>query len=131
MCFDRIEGGRKPACVQACTTEALDFGARDEIVRKARLRAKAIGGYVYGDESEDVATSTIYVSDVPFEELGFPTLEQRTPTPKAFRNLLPTRLAEASFGAIVMAVLGFVIWRRWTIAKAKLEAVPGKVKKEE
>ncbi len=38
MCLDRITGGRKPACVLSCPTEAMVFGERDEILAMAEKR---------------------------------------------------------------------------------------------
>ena len=126
MCFDRIDNGKLPACVQACPALVMEFGTREEIVQKARARAKAIRGYVFGDEDprpESIGTHVIYVSDVPLEKLGFPTTEQRIPTGQAFRSLLPSRLTEAVFGGTVAAVVCFILWRRARLEKAKMEAV--------
>ena len=33
-CIDRLAAGRLPACVAACPNRALDFGERDDLVRK-------------------------------------------------------------------------------------------------
>ncbi|HXG53349.1 MAG TPA: 4Fe-4S dicluster domain-containing protein [candidate division Zixibacteria bacterium] len=49
MCSDRIGRDEQPFCVQACPAGALDFGASEEISRKASERAGEVGGYVYGD----------------------------------------------------------------------------------
>ncbi len=37
MCLDRIQGGRKPACVLSCPT-AMEFGERDEILKEVERR---------------------------------------------------------------------------------------------
>lgn len=70
---------RLPACVKACPTGALTFGERAELIDEAwrRIRQRReVGGswryveHVYG-EKEVGGTNWIYVSNVPFEELGF------------------------------------------------------------
>lgn len=37
-CYDRLRDGLKPACATACTTTAIQFGPREEMVEKARAR---------------------------------------------------------------------------------------------
>lgn len=74
FCFDRQENGYLPACVKTCPTGALTFGERNELIEIARSRIyKEPDKYihhVYG-EHEAGGTSWLYISDVPFEELGF------------------------------------------------------------
>ena len=67
-CYDRIEDGDLPACIEACPEDVQTIGPRDDIIRKAHELAKEINGYVYG-ESENGGTNTIYVSPVPFEDI--------------------------------------------------------------
>ncbi|MCP8310621.1 MAG: 4Fe-4S dicluster domain-containing protein [Candidatus Methylarchaceae archaeon HK01M] len=125
-CLDRLDAGlSETACVQACPTEALEFGEYTEMHEKARQRAKAVGGYIYGDESplaggSDIGTSSVYVSNVPFEELGFPTEEQRISAPFVMERILLERGGLAIFGLGVLSFLGFALWRRERIGKAKM-----------
>lgn len=39
-CYDRLRDGLTPACQLACTTGSIQFGPRQEMVRKARQRLK-------------------------------------------------------------------------------------------
>ena len=75
FCYERQLRGEAPACAGACPTGALRFGVRSELLAEAHGRiASAPARYVdhvYG-EHEVGGTSMLYVSDVPFEELGFP-----------------------------------------------------------
>ena len=36
MCVDRIEEGKKPACVHHCLAECLDFGSAEALIEKAK-----------------------------------------------------------------------------------------------
>lgn len=83
FCYDtRLQYGRVPACVEACPQESLLFGKRRELVRRARRRiAKQSEKYqehIYG-ELEVGGTSWLYISNVPFEKLGFDTTLQSEP----------------------------------------------------
>ncbi|MCJ7522040.1 MAG: 4Fe-4S dicluster domain-containing protein [Dehalococcoidia bacterium] len=77
FCADRQSGGLQPACVTTCPTGALELGERDELIAVARSRIAAhpdeYVDHIYG-ENEVGGTSWMYISPVPFEKLGFPTL---------------------------------------------------------
>ena len=68
-CYDRIETGKLPACIEACPENVQTIGPRSEIVKEAHAIAKDIGGHIYG-EHENGGTNTLYVSPVPFESLN-------------------------------------------------------------
>jgi formate dehydrogenase iron-sulfur subunit len=69
MCSDRMIENKEPFCVQACPTEALDFGLVDEIKAKAKKRAAEAGGYIYGDR-EAGGTQLLYVLKEKQESYG-------------------------------------------------------------
>ena len=75
FCRQRLAEGELPACVAACPTGALRFGRRDDLLAQARAQiASAPGRYIdhiFG-EHEVGGTSVLYLSDIPFDELGFP-----------------------------------------------------------
>ncbi len=83
FCVDRQEMGMEPACAAACPTGALVFGDRDALIVEAEARIQADPDryvhHVYGRE-EVGGTSWIYLSPVPFEELGFPELKSEPVT---------------------------------------------------
>jgi formate dehydrogenase iron-sulfur subunit len=64
-----------PACVKQCPADALHFGRRDDMLAKARDRIRKGNGkyvdHVYG-EKEAGGTATLYLSAVPFAQLGLP-----------------------------------------------------------
>ena len=76
-CLQRLAEGKQPACVAGCPSGALRVGTRSELLESAHARiaahpAKYID-YVYG-EHEVGGTSRLYISDVPFEQLGLPAV---------------------------------------------------------
>ncbi|NLC78081.1 MAG: 4Fe-4S dicluster domain-containing protein [Clostridia bacterium] len=76
FCVERLEAGEAPACASACPTKATLFGTREELVAEAVARIQSepekYVPHIYGLE-EVGGTSVLYLSDVPFAELGFPT----------------------------------------------------------
>ncbi len=75
LCQGRIKEGKIPACADACPGGALTFGRREDLIKLARRRiAEKPGRYIdhiYG-EHEVGGTAWLYISGVPFEQLGFP-----------------------------------------------------------
>jgi formate dehydrogenase iron-sulfur subunit len=72
---DRFERSYKvPACVKACTTGGLTYGRRDELIEEARSRMAAepdrYHAHIYG-EKEVGGAAYLYLTNVPFESLGF------------------------------------------------------------
>jgi formate dehydrogenase iron-sulfur subunit len=76
MCADEICGGGSPACASACPFGALTFGKRDALLEMARQRIREnpdqYVDHIYG-ETEAGGTNWLYLSAVPFDQLGLPT----------------------------------------------------------
>ena len=68
-CYNRLEEGKLPACIEVCPEKVQKIGPRENIIKEAHAIAKEINGYIYG-EKENGGTNTIYVSPVPFDELN-------------------------------------------------------------
>jgi formate dehydrogenase iron-sulfur subunit len=85
LCATRIEEGQSTGCTDACPTEATVFGNRDELISiaKARIAAepKKYQPYIFG-ENEVGGTSVMFLSAIPFEELGFRTYLESEPLPE-------------------------------------------------
>jgi Ni/Fe-hydrogenase subunit HybB-like protein/Fe-S-cluster-containing dehydrogenase component len=82
FCFDRTSQGKNPACVDGCPRQALLFGKRSELLQIAHKRINDAPDryvdHVYG-ESEVGGTSWMYLSAVPFEDIGFLKLGPAAP----------------------------------------------------
>jgi formate dehydrogenase iron-sulfur subunit len=123
LCFEtRLQEGRQPACTEACPTGATIFGDRDELVREARRRIEAEPGRyvprIYGLE-EAGGTSVLYLSPVPFEELGFATSLRNEPYPGLTWDILSKLPNVVSVGGVLLAGIWWITGRRETLAKAR------------
>ncbi|PLX03902.1 MAG: 4Fe-4S ferredoxin [Marinilabiliales bacterium] len=91
MCYDRVIEGKLPACVENCPAEAITFGSRRELVAEAHRRISEnpddYHNYIYG-ENEAGGTGFMYLSPVPFEELGFNTSIQKSSYPELTSGFL-------------------------------------------
>ena len=111
----------RPACVQACPSQALQFGNRNELLTIAKDRiAKDPGKYVKQVYGENVVggTSRLYLSGVPFEQLGFRTDLPTEALPELTWNV-QSKLPFVLTGAA--ALLSGIAW--WT-HRAERKLVP-------
>ncbi|MDY6842909.1 MAG: 4Fe-4S dicluster domain-containing protein, partial [Thermodesulfobacteriota bacterium] len=76
LCWERLQQGEQPACVEACPMEALTFGTRREMIDEANSRIyqepEKYVHQIYG-EYEVGGTGYLYLSSVPFDQIGFKT----------------------------------------------------------
>ena len=84
FCIERQRQGELPACAANCPSGALKVGTRDELLKEAHARIAANPSFyvdhVFG-EQEAGGTAMLYISDVPFEMLGFRTDVTTRPVP--------------------------------------------------
>jgi Fe-S-cluster-containing dehydrogenase component len=89
LCHERLAVGRQPACTEVCPRHAVIFGKRAELLEEARRRLKAEPDTyvqkIYG-ETDGGGTQVLYISHVPFEQLGFPALGEE-PAPNLARSI--------------------------------------------
>jgi len=82
LCHERLANGGLPACMEACPRETMIFGPRAELLQIARQRIHnhpdLYVNRVYG-EHEVGGTSWLYLSSVPFEQIGFLPLPSKAP----------------------------------------------------
>jgi len=73
MCAPRVADGLLPGCVESCPKEALTFGKREDLLKIARDRIEKHPDryidHIYG-EREMGGTSWLYISGVPFSQIG-------------------------------------------------------------
>ena len=119
FCAERIDDDMMPACAEACPMGALTFGTRDEMLEEARSRIEQEPerylDHIYG-EHEVGGTSWLYLSSVPFDDLGLPEYDSE-PIPELSESIAvngtPTMLAA------VAAMLGGLGWAARGGAKPK------------
>lgn len=112
LCYPRIKTGQLPACAEACPAGALTFGRRKDLLKLASKRIsdhpdKYID-HIYG-EHEVGGTSWLYISGVPFEQLGFPANLPKKPLielTKGYLSTVPVIFATfpAVFGLVYSAM---------------------------
>jgi len=127
FCSERIEAGAIPACIKVCPMNVMKFGDRDDILAEAEKRIKDNPGkyinHIYGKE-EAGGTSWIYLSAVPFEQLGFNTNIPAVRLPSLTWASL-TKIPAAVGGLAV--TLALIAWIR-NRADGAGESRPGKEK---
>jgi len=73
LCYPRVKEGLLPGCVEICPKEALIYGKRNELIKIARQRINKHPNqyidHIYG-EHEMGGTSWLYISGIPFSEIG-------------------------------------------------------------
>jgi len=126
MCYDRVRAGKQTACAEACPTGATTFGSREEMLQLAHKTIAESSTYVqhiYGEE-ELGGASVLYVTDVPFEKLGFITPPNKEePMPALSAAALGDSPTVVLVGGSLLAGLYWITDRRRAVALAE-----GKIK---
>ncbi len=122
MCAQRVLAGQQTLCAEACPTGATVFGNRDDLLLEARKRMiENPGTYVpriYG-EKEVGGTSVLYLSDVPFEQLGFVEPPMNMPMPALSAAALGEVPTVVTIGGSLLAGLYWFTQRRREVALAE------------
>lgn len=119
FCADRVAQGRPTACAEACPTGATIFGQRDDLIREAHRRMQAEPGKyvekIYG--VQDVGgTSILYISSVPFEQLGFTTKLENMVLPMYTWNALSKIPSVVGIGGVLLYGIWWITNRRTEVA---------------
>ena len=122
MCGSRVTNGDAPACVSVCPTNVMQFGRYNDLLAEAKRRLTSDSRYVqhiYG-EGEAGGTLWLYISDKPFEELGF---RMNVPMRSIPSNTSGFMQKTPIVGAIWFAVLSclYLFFNRRAAAKKKEE----------
>jgi formate dehydrogenase iron-sulfur subunit len=121
MCWDkRVAEGGQPACTSVCPARATVFGDRDELVAEAKGRIAAhpdrYVDHVYG-LTEAGGTSVLYLSSVPFAQLGFPLATEEEPYPRLTWDVLNKIPNIVSTGGVLMMGIWWIVNRRQKLAR--------------
>ncbi len=91
MCFHLVKEGEMPTCAFNCPGMAITFGTRREIIKEARKRIHEnpdkYVDHIYG-EHEAGGTCWMYLSPVPFEEIGFNTRVKQKSYPELTKGFI-------------------------------------------
>ncbi|MGW8161422.1 MAG: 4Fe-4S dicluster domain-containing protein [Desulfobulbales bacterium] len=114
FCSERIKDGLIPACIKVCPTTTMFYGEYKEVLAEAKRRIADNPGkyfnHIYG-EHEAGGTSWMYISNVPFEELGFRENVPQFMLPNLTWSYI--KKVPALFGVVLVAGAGaWVITRR-------------------
>jgi Fe-S-cluster-containing dehydrogenase component len=113
LCNHRIAEGKIPACAEVCPRGAVIYGKRDDLLREAKARlAEHPNMYVqkvYG-EHDGGGTQCLYISHVPFENLGLPKLGTES-TPTLQRTIQHGIYKGFAAPVALYGLLGFVMLR--------------------
>jgi formate dehydrogenase iron-sulfur subunit len=124
MCAPRLEQGLLPGCVEVCPKEALTFGKRDDLIKIAKERIRKnpdrYVDHVYG-EKEMGGTSWMYLSDVPFAEIGMREDLGNTPAPDLTSGALHVVPMVVSLWPVFLAGMYGMTKRREKISATEQE----------
>lgn len=121
LCSDKLERNESPACVATCPSGALTFGDRDELLQKAKSTVagdKKYVNHVYG-EKEGGGTRWLYISDIPFEELGLPVNITKRSIPSIVHDYTKWKPGVFAGAAAVFGALGLYTHRRLKVEAAQ------------
>ena len=116
FCYDRLVNGYKPACVTVCSTNAIKYGDRDELLDQAYQRMEQLQNNgnpkanVYGD-AEVGGAGVVYVLEDSPDKYHLPE-DPEVPWQARFWNSIfrPLRV-------LVVIALAFGLWSNYSRSK--------------
>jgi formate dehydrogenase iron-sulfur subunit len=119
MCRERQQAGKVTACSEACPTGATITGNRDALIAEAgkRLAAKPKEYYnrIYGLK-EAGGTSVLFLSAVPFEQIGLRTGLPQEALPVLTWRALSAVPDVATMGSVLLGGVWWITHRREEVA---------------
>lgn len=125
MCYDeRTSKGEPTACSEACPAEATKFGKRDELLAEALQRINddpdTYVNRIYG-QGEVGGTSVLYLSSVPFEDLGFKTAVGHEALPQKTWDVLSKLPNVVVTAGVALSAVYWITNRREEVQKYEQE----------
>jgi formate dehydrogenase iron-sulfur subunit len=124
MCLPRIKEGKLPGCVEICPREALVFGKREDLIKSARQRINKnqdqYVNHIYG-EHEMGGTSWLYLSSIPFEQIGMREDLGITPAPQFTSGALGSVPIIVGLWPVLLTGVYAISKRKDKIAKEELD----------
>jgi formate dehydrogenase iron-sulfur subunit len=125
MCYFRVINNEKPSCVSVCPTQVMQYGDRDELLVEAKLRIDSNSAYIkhiYG-ENEAGGTNWLYLSDVPFAQLGFKTdISDKPAAAYTSRYMSLTPILGAAWGLVLTGIYFINKYRKKNAAEKQMKA---------
>jgi formate dehydrogenase iron-sulfur subunit len=122
MCYERQTQGKPTACSEACPVEATVTGDRDTLIALAQKRmAEKPGEYynkIYGIQ-EVGGTSVLFLSAVPFDQIGLRTNVTNESLPETTWRVLEMLPNVVSTGAVLLGGIWWITNRRDEVANAE------------
>jgi len=124
MCHPRISKGLLPGCVEACPTEALTYGKREDLLSIGRERIRQFPDryvdHIYG-ENEMGGTGWLYLCEVPFNQIGMREDLGVTPAPKLTAGALSAVPIVVGIWPVLLGGIYAINQRKEKIAKQEKE----------
>lgn len=129
MCAPRQARGLQPACTVVCPVQASIFGEREELLQEAasRLRQSPTAYFqqIYGQE-EVGGTSALYLSAIPFQQLGLPVNLPHDPLPMYTYRVLSKLPNLVALGGALLSGIWWITNRREEVEREEKKDGNGK-----
>jgi Fe-S-cluster-containing dehydrogenase component len=126
FCRHLLDEQGEPSCTKVCPTHAVKFGRREDLLREAHERIAAHPGTYHEDrvygETDAGGLQVLYLSHVPFEDIGLPKLGDR-PVEDRTRKVHRWLTRWAMFPIVSYVVLFSFVKRNWKAHDEKARAV--------
>src|SRR5690349_18484903 len=120
MCYERQAQGKFTACTEACPVGATKGGDREELVAEAHRRIAEkpdqYYGKIYGIKAVG-GTSVLYLSSVPFEQIGLRTGVPQAALPELTWQVLELVPDVVSTGTVLLGGIWWISSRRAEVAR--------------
>ncbi len=113
MCYERVDEGKEPACVEVCPTNALTFGYRDELVNDGKDMISELAeegnsaAYLYG-EDELGGTPLMYALPYSYDIYGLPELPLEAQTPITWKDFGKPLAWMAGIAAVAVGGITYI-----------------------